>query len=215
MENVLSIDQLAEALTAELKSISWIKEIKSHESIRLKTDESNDKKSVVDGISIEVYGDKSGYLTSLLIENSQSDGACSVTAYELNLEEEVEFKSIEEVKTYFAKVLLPKLLHHYFAETSEVIIRSAADVIKESGARINWENNYMYSGDMETGSVFKVGGNSFMFLYPMDKETGMPVFTFICNGYAKSFTVLELSEHFDEISNVVHEEVDDLIQDYI
>lgn len=212
MENVLSMEQIVEALAAELESINWIKEIKSHESIRLKADESNEEKSVVDGISIEIYGDKSGYLMSLLIENSQSDGACSITAYELDLEEEVEFKSVEEVKTYFAKEFLPKLLHLYFSETSEVIIRQAIDEIKESEKEINWGSSYINVGKYETGCILTINGDIFNFSYPYTNDVETLKFVFIARENVFVLDADSLAVRFDELVDLVKNKVAECVK---
>lgn len=199
MENAMTLPKVTDILLDAFKGIDWLKEVKSY---RL-TDENY----------MDLFDKKSKCLLRVIVKNGVDDGSCNIAAYNLDIDEDVKFYSEEGVKRYFATFIMPKLVNYYFAKTSEVIIRSAADIIKESGTRISWENNYMYMGDMETGEIFKAGANTFMFLYPLDKETGMPVFTFICNGHAKSYTALELSEHLSEVSNAVLEEVDDLIQE--
>ena len=202
MKKELSLAKVSDIFADALKGIDWVKEVRLSANLT-PSEHFNEVRT------------SSGYLATVITKDGPFEGATSIIARELCIDDEVKFESEEKVKDYFTKTVLPRLVLYFFSVTSVSIVKNATEEIKASDARISWEVNCMYTGNVETGTIFKAGGNTFMFLYPMNKESDMPVFTFICNGCAKSYTAFELSMNLSEVTNAVLEEVDDLIQDNI
>lgn len=146
-------------------------------------------------------------MITLIIGEGPGSGVLAISAYELNAIYEVEFKSAEEVKVYFAKVLLPKLLHYYFSETSEVIIKQAVDEITTSEKEINWGRTCLNVGEYETGCILTVNGEIFNFNYPYTGDVETLKFVFIARENVLVLDADALVDRFDEVVDLVKNKV--------
>lgn len=211
MNEVMSLENISHTLERKIRCLPYVSKVIRETETTLNPIASGEESVTT---FLDIYCENVKYLFTLnLVYNNRTNGVDAKVLGEYIFKDAL-FHSEEEIEVCFRNEVIPVITNKYYEDAASDIFYTSILAIKKSGKDIPWSLTTVNVGSKETGTVFKVGSDSFEFTYPTGNAEGA------CNlnityrdkeGHVSSFGLQEFNSCFEEIQSATLSEVNQII----
>ena len=169
MNEVMSLENISNTLECKLRCLPYVSKVIRETEFTFNPIGSGEESVTT---FLDIYCENVKYLFTLnLVYNSRTNGVDAKVLGEYIFKDAL-FHSEEEIEVCFRNEVIPVITNEYYEDAVSDIFYTSILAIKKSGKDIPWSLTTVNVGSKETGTVFKVGSDSFEFMYPTGNAEG-------------------------------------------